>query len=165
MMTTPASSPRSSHKRLHPETISDDCVSLTDKMTLIAQKKIEQQIAESSVKCARYESITATSTVQIEKEQLLQEERVLKMKYQREREKEAHQFCMLELQVAMKQTQVTPINPSIVPNFGQFNPQFVMPHQAVPPQASDHALNAMLSLNADDSDGADGFLDDLYASL
>ena len=62
-------------------------------------KKLDRLIAEQTAKRAGYESVSASVTAEVEIEKLKSHERVLRMQFERDREKEAHQIRLLQMQM------------------------------------------------------------------
>ena len=67
---------------------------------------MECAITEQTAKRMKYEMLHATEKVnadlELEKEKLRHEERILEMKHKRERENEAHQLRMLQMQMSLR---------------------------------------------------------------
>lgn len=135
---TPLSGPqlllRSPQKRNYRESVEDDKRATQDNVVYMASRRIDRQIAESTMKRARYEKLTATTVadtekerlslekerLNIEKERIKSQERMLEMKFAREREREVrerereaherergvHERQMLEMQLHMKNAHV-----------------------------------------------------------
>ena len=91
---------------------------LIGSITLLAEKRIEQHIAEQTTKHAKYKNLHAmaklNAELELEKEKikqheclklevvkLKQQEHLLEMQHQRKHEKEAHELWMMEMQFSL----------------------------------------------------------------